>query len=138
MHVLFLMQSSLLIVYRQLWLFTRTGALLARCCFSITDQTAGLAKACKSSLIFSLLLLLQLIALVLLQADFVKLRKRLKAEAGSKEGLEKQGKALQELCAKQRLQMDALTDAASQSGQLRHSILQSITVKCGARMQSGT
>ena len=53
----------------------------------------------------------------LLQADFVKLRKRFKALAGSKEALEKQGKALQELCAQQRLEMNALRDDASQSGQ---------------------
>lgn len=53
----------------------------------------------------------------LLQADFVKLRKRFKALAGSKEALEKQSKALQELCGKQRLEMDTLRDNASQSGQ---------------------
>ena len=52
-----------------------------------------------------------------MQADFVKLRKRFKAQTGSKEVLEKQCKALQELCGKQRLEMDALTDDASQSGQ---------------------
>ena len=46
----------------------------------------------------------------------MKLRKRLKAQAGSKEVLEKQCKALQELCGKQRLEVDALRDDASQSG----------------------
>ena len=48
-----------------------------------------------------------------MQADFVKLRKRFKALAGSKEALEKQSKALQELHAKQRLEMDGLRDDAS-------------------------
>lgn len=60
----------------------------------------------------------------------MKLRKRFKAQAGSKEVLEKQCKALQELCGKQRLEVDALTVEASQSGQLCHSQLQSINKPC--------
>lgn len=55
--------------------------------------------------------------LLWLQADFVKLRKRFKAQAGSKGMVEKQCRTLQELCSKQRLEMDALRDGASQSGQ---------------------
>ena len=54
---------------------------------------------------------------MLVQAHFVKLCKRSKALAGSQEALEKQGKALQELHGKQCLEMDALRDDASRSGQ---------------------
>ena len=46
----------------------------------------------------------------------MKLRKRFKAQAGSKEVLEKRCKVLQELCGKQRLEVDALRDDAFQSG----------------------
>ena len=44
----------------------------------------------------------------------MKLRKRFRAEAGSREGLQKQCKALQELCGRQRLEMDALMMLPSQ------------------------
>ena len=47
----------------------------------------------------------------------MKLRKKFKAQTGSQQVLEKQCKALQELCGKQRLEVDALRDDASQSGQ---------------------
>ena len=60
------------------------------------------------------------------QADFVRLRKRYKAQSSANLVLEKQCKALQELCAKQRLDVDSLRDAASQSGQL----LLSVTCAC--------
>ena len=52
-----------------------------------------------------------------MQADFVKLRKKAKCAADKLKTLEAQNKALQILCAKQRLKMDELAEEASQAGQ---------------------
>jgi len=52
----------------------------------------------------------------------VKLRKKTRTLAASNQTLEERNKALQELCGKQRLELDDVREEASQSG---HNLIQS-------------